>query len=282
MSIYAKLNGKLVKQEDVSISPNNRSFRYGDGFFETLKVYKGRVILKDLHFERLFASLELLQFDKPTYFTADYLLKHILELAIKNNHNGLGRIRLTIYRGEGGLYEATNHFPNHLIQSWALNNATNQLNENGLVIDVYRDARKTCDCFSEVKSNNFLSYVMAAIWAKKQKINDCLLLNPYNKISDSTIANVFMVKDGVIKTPPITDGPVNGVMRRYLLECFAKDGMRVEEASMSVEDLQGATEVFLTNAIYGLKWVKQMGDSTYTNQLSASIHKRFIASLFTT
>lgn len=280
MSLFAKLNGKILKQEEISISPNNRSFRYGDGFFETIKVLKGKIVSKELHFERLFASLELMQFDKPAYFTPEYLAKHILELAIKNNHQALARVRLTVFRGDGGLYEAANHFPNHLIQSWVLSNVTSQLNENGLVIDIYRDARKICDRFSEVKSNNFLSYVMASLWAKKHRLNDCILLNPYDRIADATIANVFIVKDGVIRTPPLTDGPVNGVMRRYLLNSFKKAGMPVEEVSIDVDAIAEATEVFLTNAIFGLKWVKQMGSSMYSNDFSASIHRQFIAPLF--
>ncbi len=280
MSLFAKLNGKTLKQEDVSISLNNRSFRYGDGFFETMKVINGRIVLKDLHFERLFSSLDILQFEKPSYFTPEYLTKHILELAIKNHHNTLGRVRLTIYRGDGGLYEPTNHFPNHLIQTWALNNVTNQLNENGLVVDIFRDARKICDRFSETKNNNFLGYVMGAIWAKKQRLNDCILLNPFDKIADATIANVFIVKDGLIKTPPLTDGPVNGVMRRHLLKCFKESGMPVQETSIIIEELAEASEVFFTNAIYGLKWVKQLGPNMYTNQMAITIHKQFIAPLF--
>jgi branched-subunit amino acid aminotransferase/4-amino-4-deoxychorismate lyase len=280
MSLFAKLNGKVFKQEEISISPNNRSFRYGDGFFETIKIIKGRIVLKELHFERFFASLELMQFDKPAYFTAEYLAKHILELAIKNNHQALARVRLTVFRGDGGLYEAANHFPNHLIQSWALSNVTSQLNENGLVIDIYREARKNCDSFSGVKSNNFQSYVMASLWAKKQRLNDCILLNPFDRVADATIANVFIVKDGVIKTPPLTDGPVNGVMRRHLINSLKEASIPIEEMSISADDIAEASEVFLTNAIFGLRWVKQAGNSMYSNKFSASIHRQYIAPLF--
>ncbi len=272
-------DGKFSKTGKPLISPDNRSFRYGDGFFETMKMVNGKIVLEELHFERLFASLDLLQFQKPIYFTPGYLSEQIAVLAKKNNHSKLARIRLTIFRDEGGLYDVKDHFPHHLIQTWELNPAMNVLNENGLVLGVYKDARKACDNFSHVKSNNYLSYVMAALWAKKEQLNDALLLNPYNRIADATIANVFIVKDGIIKTPALSEGCVSGVMRRYLLQTLRKENMPVEEAQLQIEDVLQASEIFLTNAIYGIKWVKQLGDSGYTNQLSSLLHKKMIQPL---
>ena len=272
-------NGKVLKTDKLLISPDNRSFRYGDGFFETMKLINGKLQLADYHMERLFGSLDKLQFQKPVYFTPEYLIEQISLLAKKNYQQKLTRIRLTIFRGEGGLYEVDNHFPHHLIQTWDLNPANNLLNENGLVIDVFKDARKVCDQYSSIKSNNYLSYVMAALWAKQNKLNDAVLLNPYDRIADATIANVFIVKNGVVKTPALTEGAVNGVMRRHMLHSLRKENIPVEETQLSVEDLLQASEMFLTNAIYGVRWVKQLGNNGYTNQLSSLLHKNFIKPL---
>jgi branched-subunit amino acid aminotransferase/4-amino-4-deoxychorismate lyase len=273
-------NGKLLDESKLLISPNNRSFRYGDGCFETMKIVNGNICLEGLHFERLFASLELLQFEKPNYLTPDYLKEQILQLAQKNKHNKLVRIRLTFFRGDGGLYDAENHFPNYIIQSWELNPQTNLLNENGLMVDIFKDAKKVCDNYSHLKSNNYLSYAMAALWAKKNHLNDALLLNPYNNISDATIANVWVVKNGIIKTPALTEGCVAGVMRKYLLQKLRDASMPVQETSIAVDELLQANEIFLTNAIQGIRWVKQCGNSNYQNQLSSLVHKQFVAPLF--
>lgn len=262
------------------ISPNNRSFRYGDGCFETIKMVRGEMILADYHFERLFASLESLQFEKPNFFAPQYLKEQVVELAKKNYHEKLARIRLMVFRGNGGLYDTENHFPNYLIQTWALNPANNELNENGLVIDIYKEARKICDGFSHIKSNNYLSYAMAALWAKKNKLNDALLLNPCNRIADATIANVFIIKDGVIKTPAISEGCIGGVMRRYLSQCVRNENINFQETSVTVEDLQQAQEVFLTNAAYGMRWVKQCGAISFANTTSEILYKKFIAPLY--
>lgn len=262
------------------ISPNNRSFRYGDGCFETIKMIRGKIILEDYHFERLFSSIERLQFEKPAFLTLHYLREQLIELAKKNYHDKLARVRLMVFRGDGGLYDAENHFPNYLIQTWALNPANNELNKNGLVIDIYKDARKVCDQFSHIKSNNFLSYAMAALWAKKHQLNDALLLNPYENIADATIANVFIVKDGMVKTPALTEGPIAGNMRRHLLKCMREENIPVEETQISAEDILQASGIFLTNAIYGIRWVKQVGESNYPNTLAESFHKKFIEPLF--
>jgi len=273
-------NGTITRADKLLISPDNRSFRYGDGFFEAIKVLNEEILLVYYHMERLFASLELLQFQRPNYFTPAYLKEQALTLARKNYHDKLARIRITIFRGEGGLYDVSNHFPHHLVQSWELNPSNNLLNDNGLAIDIFTDARKVCDHYSHVKSNNYLSYVMAALWARQKHLNDAVLLNPFGRVADATIANVFIVKDGVIKTPALTEGAVNGVMRRHLLQCLRKENMPVEETQLEPEELLEASEVFLTNAIYGIRWVKQLGSSGYTNQLSSLLHRKFIKSLF--
>ncbi|MES2003124.1 MAG: aminotransferase class IV [Bacteroidota bacterium] len=272
-------NGKVSKAGKPLVMPDNRSFRYGDGFFETMKLINGKLQLADYHFERLFASLDLLQFQQPNYFTPEYLEEQITTLAKKNYHHRLARIRITIFRGEGGLYDVENHFPHHLIQTWALDPANNELNENGLIVGVYQDAKKICDGFSSVKSNNYLSYAMAALWARQQKLNDAILLNPYGRVADATIANVFVVKDGLVKTPALSEGPVNGVMRRFLIQNMRKENIPVEETQIEAEDILEASEVFFTNAIYGIRWVKQLGKSGYTNQLAALLHKTLVAPL---
>jgi aminodeoxychorismate lyase len=273
-------NGSISKTGKLCLSPDNRSFRYGDGFFETMKMVNGKLVLEEMHLERLFRSLETMHFQQPDYFTANYLREHVLALAKKNYHDKLARIRITIFRGEGGLYDAQNHFPHHLIQSWPLEPSVNQMHQNGLMAGIFKDARKVCDEYSLIKHNNYLPYVMGALWAKKHQLNEALLLNPYDRIADATIANVFIVKDGLIKTPPLSEGAVNGVMRRHLLECLRKENMPHEVVPLKPEDVLQASELFLTNAISGIRWVKQLDNSCYTNQLSAHLYQKFIHPLF--
>lgn len=266
-------DGQVLKSDKLLISPNNRSYRYGDGCFETIKVLNGQIMLREYHVERLFSSLELLRFKKPGYCKADWLQKQILSLVEKNGHAKRARVRVTVTRGEGGIYDEQNHYPYFLIQSWTLQPATQELNENGLVVDIYKEARKTADHFSAIKTNNYLPYLMGALWAKEQHLNDAIVLNAFDRVADATIANVFIVKDGIIKTPALTEGPVNGVMRRHLLQLLRKENIPVEEGLLTVDELLEASELFLTNAIHGIKWVKQLGNSYYQNTTAVRLYK---------
>lgn len=186
-----------------------------------------------------------------------------------------------MFRGDGGLYDKVEAHPNFIIQSWEGNNDSNLINSNGLVLDFFNDVKKSCDSFSNLKSNNFLAYAMGAFFAKKNNLHDCLIYNCYNRICETTIANVFIIINGVIKTPALSQGCVNGVMRRYLIDCFRKEGFSVIEGEILLEELLQASEVFLTNAIYGMRWVKSVGESNYTNTMAGMLHQKFVAPLFT-
>jgi len=269
MSIFFTYNDKIYKDGTAVITPENRSLRYGDGLFETLKMHKGVIQLRDYHFERLFSGMKMLQFQLPDYFTAAYLKNKILELYKKNQHNSFTRIRLMVFRGNGGLYNPENHFPNYIIQTWSIEH-TEELNSNGLIIDVYPDAKKSCDKFANLKSNNYLPYIMAALHAKKIKVNDCILLNNYDRVCDTTIANIFIIKNDIIYTPPLSDGCVAGVMRRWIIEKLHA-GFKIIEKEISIDELENADEVFLTNSIKGIRWVKQFRNKEYKNRLVKQI-----------
>jgi branched-chain amino acid aminotransferase len=273
------LDGHLIRQDKANLSVNNRSFRYGDGCFETIRVVNGQIKLAPLHFERLFTSIDALKFNKPSFMNAEWLEKNILEVVHKNGQQKLARVRVMIFRGDGGLYDPENHFPHHLIQSFKLSEATQELNQNGLTLGIYKAAKKSSDNFSMVKSNNYLPYVMAALWAKENNVNDAILLNHFDNVADTTIANLFIIKDGIIKTPAITEGPVAGVMRRYLIKTLREHNYEVEETTVTVADVLEASEVFLTSAIHGIKWVKQIDNSQYNNSLIPVLYKKFIQTL---
>ncbi|NSL88512.1 aminotransferase class IV [Chitinophaga solisilvae] len=264
-------NGKYVHTGDPILTADNRSFRYGDGCFETLKVYQGNVVLGDLHFERLLASLNLLHFEVPAHFTKTFFFTQILDLCHKNQVAEMARVRFTVFRADGGLYDPVNNQPCYVIQTWDLNKSVMELNETGLLLDVFPDARKSSDKFSSIKSNNCLPYVMAAMYARQHRLNEVLLLNQYGRVADSTIASVFIVHQKTIYTPPLSEGGVCGVMRKHLLKSDLP--FRIIEQPLTIEDLENADEIFLTNAIQGIRWVGAFRDSSYGNATSAILHE---------
>lgn len=276
---HINYNGTITTEENVRISPSNRAFRYADGLFETMKLVDGKVVLQDLHVERLYSSLEIMKFSISSFPDPAGLVKHIIELVEKNQCLTSARVRLTVFAGDTTLYDVSGRSPNYLIEAVSLEPRGFTLNERGLAVGIYRDAVKPCDIFSPVKSNNFLPYVMGAVWARENGLDESILLNQYGKVADATIANVFIVKDGRVKTPPLADGPVNGVMRKYLLKCIKDEGIPYKETSLAVGEVLEASEVFFSNVIRGIRWAERIGDSRYTNQVSAYLHSKFLVPL---
>src|SRR5258705_2912063 len=190
---FVLINGKILEKNKAGLSPDDHSYRYGDGLFETMKIVNENILLEEYHFERLFSGLKTLKVKIPAFFTKQKINEQVKELCKKNDHEKSARVRLSVSRGSRGLYDCDNKI-SFLIESWPLDQRHNVLNENGLVIDIFPDARKSIDKFSNLKSANYLPYVMAALWAKENKLNDALILNQYERICDATIANIFWVK----------------------------------------------------------------------------------------
>jgi branched-chain amino acid aminotransferase len=244
-----------------------------------MKMIRGEIILDKYHFERLFGGIKLMKFQVPSLFNAGKLRREILNTCKKNKCVDLARVRLSVFRGNGGLYDEKSPLQ-YLIECWPADISANQVNTNGLIIDIFPDAQKNCDVFSNLKSANYLPCVMGAQFAKEKKLNDCLVTNIKGQIAEATIANVFLVKNNLIITPALTEGCVNGVIRRYLIEKLQNTNFELREGVVSKNDLETFNEVFLTNAMYGIRWVKRFRDKKYSNTQTLKIFNDFIAPLY--
>lgn len=256
---------------------SNRGYRYGDGLFETMKLVRGNIQLGDYHFNRLLAGIALLQMEVPPAFSRGKIEEDIRLLANQNNCHEEARVRLSVFRGNNFPFEAPGQ-PNpdegpleYLLECWPLQ--PQGLNEKGLAIDIFPDARKSCDAFSNLKSANYLCYVMAGRYARSWDLDDCLLLNTEGMVADSTISNIFLLSGGEISTPALSEGCVAGVMRRYLISILPGMGYPVTEKKVSVADLEKADEVFLTNAISGMRWVKTLKNKEYGRKVIEHIYE---------
>ncbi|MEO8584499.1 MAG: aminotransferase class IV [Flavitalea sp.] len=275
MGAFINFNGSFVEEDTPVVSAGNRGLRYGDGVFETMKVKDGIIKLSRFHFERLFEGLAVLRIRFSNHLNATYFEEQVLNTISKNKLKGAVRVRLMVFRGSGGLYEIDSP-PIFIIECWKLSASKLELNENGLEIGIYKEVQKSCDRLSNLKSNNYLLYVMAALFAKENKYNDCLILNVHNRICESTISNVFWIKNEIVYTPPLTEGCVAGVMRRHLLHTLPAAGYIVQEKIISADEIQTADELFLSNAI-GLRWVRTLNHKLFKNHFSKSIFRSTIS-----
>ena len=153
------------------------------------------------------------------------------------------------------------------------------INSNGLVLGIYDDAKKSCDALSNLKHNNYLPYVMAALKAKKEKWNDALLLNNYGRVCDTTIANIFFIKDETVYTPSLSEGGVAGIMHQHVLGWLKTEGYNSIQKEITVDELLEADEVFLTNSIYNLRWVQRINSTAYSNALTQKIYTALLPTI---
>lgn len=272
MENFYLFNDKQFRLSEKTISIESRGVRYGEGVFETMKLVNNSILLFEFHMERFFHGMDLLKLKPPPFFTPQKIQKLIIDLCRKNNCSDFARIRLSCIGNNGGVWDKQDQFADIIIQSWQLPEHYNEFNINGLVVDVCEEVRKSTDLLSNLKSNNYLPYLFAANKGKELKVNDMIILNHFDHIVDSTIANVFIIKDNNILTPQLADGPVAGVMRRNLLEILTSNGYIVKECSLTINDLMEADEIFLSNAMYGLRWVQRFRDKTFSNNVTQKIY----------
>jgi branched-chain amino acid aminotransferase len=259
---YININGRLVACTDAIISYDNRAFRYGYGLFETILFREGRIELKELHWQRLFSGMEKLHFDIPMLITPEYFEEAMIRTVKKNKLEKLCRVRLQVYTGGGSLFDAI-HKPEFIIECFELAPTIINLNENGLSVGLAIGLKKSADILSNLKTSNALIYSMAAQQAKTNKWSDALICNTEGNIIESSIANIFWIKDQIIYTPPLSSGCVAGVMRNFIISFLSISGIAVIEKNLPLNELLSADEVFLTNAIRRIKWIYTAGGSSF-------------------
>lgn len=263
------LNGSFLPKEQAAFTTENRSFRYGDGVFETMKIKDGLVSLAGLHFDRMFNSLQALQMAIPERFTPDQVLSDISTLCLKNNCQGAARVRLAAFR------EDDNH-ASYTLDAYPIQNGDWAWDNKGWRICVHPFVEKSCDAFANMKSANFLPYVMAARYATEQEADECLILNARNNICDGSKTNLFLIKDKAVYTPALHEGCVSGVMRRYLIGLLKSTGFEVHQQAIGVPDLLEAEEAFCTNALIGIRHISGCAGKRFRSDHTRKIFELFL------
>ena len=268
-------NGTIVSEEDFKLNSENRGYKYGDALFETLKVVNGVIFFWEDHYFRLMASMRILRMDIPMNFTMEYLESEILKTIEANNLSKTAvRVRLNVDRGDGGKYLPNkNKALAFNIKVEKLNDPFYSLNtDSPYVVDLYKDYFVAPGLLSGLKSNNKAINVLGSIYAQENDFDNCLLLNTNKQVIEALNGNLFLVKGDKIKTPPLEDGCLKGVMRKQILEIISKDvNLFIEEASISPFELQKADELFITNVIKGVVSITQYRKKTFKNEFAQSL-----------
>ena len=268
---YINYNGNIIDSIQPVFTAANRAFRYGDALFETIRLMQGEILFFEKHLSRLSRSMELLGMNPNDDLTFHNLYLSIRHLDQVNNLNGNGRIRLEVFRNDGGLYTPQSNDVSYLIETSLVSNKEYVLNEHGLKIELYTDIKKPVSRLSNLKSSNALYYVMAGLHKNNLNTGDCLVLNTDGRIAEAISSNIFLVDNGKVLTPALTEACVAGVMRENVIEHLHSHRIPLIEKGITIEDLLKTDEIFLTDVIHGMRWVSAFRTKRYFNNFSRAL-----------
>jgi branched-chain amino acid aminotransferase, group I len=244
MKIY--LNGQLVPKDQAAVSVFDHGLLYGDGVFEGIRFYGGRVFRLDDHVDRLYRSARAIALTIP--LTPDEMSLAVLE-TIRANGLQDGYVRLVVTRGEGslGLSPKSCPHPTVFIIASTITLYPEEMYEKGLKLVTCATRRIAHGALSPmVKSLNYLNNIMAKIEAEQAGAGEGLMLNEQGYVAECTGDNIFVIRDGRIATPPIAAGALAGVTRAVVFELARDLGVDIREENITRYDVYTADECFLT------------------------------------
>jgi branched-chain amino acid aminotransferase len=261
-------NGNIVAQND-NVLTQNRAFLYGDGVFETLKIINNKILFLEDHYFRLMASMRVVRMEIPMNFTMEYFEEQVLSLVQQKGISASARARITVFRNDGGLYLPQTNEISFLIHATALDATLYALNTDPYEVDLYKDFYVTKQLLSSIKTTNKMINVTGSIFAHENGLENCILLNDAKNVVEVLQGNLFMVTGKKLITPPVSEGCLNGVMRKQILALAKKvTDIEVLEEIISPFDLQKADELFLTNVITGIQSISKYRKKEFTSNLA--------------
>jgi len=247
-------NSEFTNEQDLIIKSSNRAFNYGDGFFETIKIINTKPFNFSAHYARFSLACKVLKLKNEE--TVSSLLSVINSL-INQNKLINGSVKIHISREEGGRYQ-----PKSQNCEMMINTCSGFGFEQNIPVSlcVFPDELKTMGSLSNIKSVNAAVSVLGAIHAKELGFDNAILKNTKGNYIEATNSSLFIIKDNVIYTPPLSDGCIDGTMRVWVL-----NNDKVVEKSLSLADIKQSDEVFITNALTGITAVKGVEEIIFTD-----------------
>ena len=270
-------NGTLLNNDANFLNNANRGLRYGDSLFEAIRVVNGRIYFLEEHYLRLMSSMRIVRMEIPMEFTMEFLESEILKTLAANKGNNAHRVRFTVFRNDGGLYLPETNSISYCIEVKELINPFYTISETPYEVELFKDFYVNKDMLSNLKTNNRMLNVVGSVFAKENDFQNCLLINGDKMVVEALNGNVFLVSGEMIKTPPLKDGCLDGILRKKIIEILKKSTVyNIKEESISPFELQKADEIFITNTINGIipvyKYRKKIFENTTSKDLIGKLN----------
>ena len=264
-------NGNIQENSNCTVE-SNRGFLYGDAIFETIKVLDNKVLFLEDHYFRLMASMRICRMEIPMNFTMEFFEEQILKLTNSLEKSNSFRVRFSVFRNSDGFYTPISNEIEFIVVAIPSENTVYTIEKSNYEVELYKDFFIPKQLLSTLKTNNKMLQITGSIFAKENGYDNCLVLNDEKNVVEALQSNLFMKIGNVVVTPPVSDGCLNGIMRKQVIEILNKmDGIEVKETSISPFDLQKADELFLTNVITGIQPITKYRKKEYTVNFSKEI-----------
>lgn len=252
-------NGNFFENSKAILTVDNRGFKFGDGLFETIKIENSKVRFLEDHYFRLMASMRLLRMEIPSNFNLDFFESEVCNCAFQNKLEN-ARVRMTVFRKGGGLYQPVSNEVHYVIEAVPLNVV---LISNYKVV-LFHNHYIHSGLLSTLKSTNRLINVLASVFAAENNFDNCILLNEHKRVVEVINGNLFIVNGTRIKTPAISEGCINGIIRKKMIHIISNHSYySIEETEITPIEIQKADELFITNTMVGIQSITSYKKSAF-------------------
>lgn len=277
MSLKVWMNGKLVDKEAATINVYDHGLLYGDGIFEGIRAYGGEPFRLEAHVARLFRGAHHIMLEIP--YTQQEIRNAIRETLAANEFQD-AYIRPVVTRGVGYLGLAPNQTsnPTTFIITDQITMYPDEMYENGMPVITSTICRNHTNAVPpQLKSCNYLNNILAQIDAMNAGVPEAIMLNVNGFVAECTGDNIFLIKDGKVRTPSLDQGILEGITRSVVIEICAEMGMPVEESVVTRHDLYTADEVFITGTAAEVIGVSKIDDRVIGEGITGPITKQLMA-----
>ncbi len=268
-NLWINFNGRICAAKD-AVFPLNRAICYGDGLFESIRIHNGEILFFNDHLDRMMRGMNALRLEVPAQYDAFFFHKQIVELALKEQTGSNARVRISIFRDGMGLYEPESDAPEYFMHITSLS-AGYVWKDDACQLGTFRDVPKDFSSVSGFKTLNALPYILAAIYRREQHLDDCLLVNSFGNIADGISSNIFWIENKTVYTTPVSDGGVDGILRKQMLQLLEKQQVTCIEKSITPEALSAVDEIFLTNVGHGIRPVTKYSGRIFSTRKTKEI-----------
>ncbi|MCK9480686.1 MAG: aminotransferase class IV [Bacteroidia bacterium] len=270
---YILLNGHFVKQTGDVFGQDTRLWQFGEGLFESIRVFNGRSPLLDLHAARLSRSSKILGWAISPAWNERFWNQQIDKLCEKNQWTN-ARVKLIVYRQGAGTYLPENVFFNWILFGQELHSDEFELNPVGLRTMEFSRLPKPAEYLSLLKITSAMRYIQAAQFAFQNRVDEVLITNQFDRICEASSSNLFIVQGDSLITPALSEYCLDGVMRRAIISLAEMHGIECFESSVFKNDVYYADELFVTNAVKGIQWIGSYEDCNFElGKLTKKFHK---------